>query len=826
MYFITEIDNLDEFQGLGYSNSGMKLLPNKTFRSLFSSGKIIIFILAVGFVVRVTGLNFGLPFLYHVDEARFADISLNYFTGDFNPHFFHVPSLHTYLVAGLWGIYYFIGKLFGNFSDISSFMEFFRTDPTSFILIARSLSVLLSLGTILLLFILGKKMYNTRVGLTAALFLIFSHVHNKISHYSVPDVPMVFFLVLTFYFIWKIYREGKPSSYLLAGLSAGLATSMKYGGQLLYIPLILSHFFYGLKNKKSLKSLIFSWPLLISGVVFLAAFLAGSPFALLDFQKFWNDFRWQSQHLFTEGHYGSSTSYPAWLFYLFFGFRENIGPISQLLIPLGLILFLLRPSKKEIILLSYPLLLFVLVGTWKAKAVRYILPLTPFLILFSAWTLDAVSQKIEKFLVIHSKKISILSKAIFPVLLIFCLVHPLYKTIRFDYSLTQKDTRTLAKEWIENNIPINSKIALEMYCPPLSEKDYELHYRHTLGNVKLEFLAARGVEYIVISDIMYSRFTDSPEEFPAQASFYKSLDEMTIPVKTFIPSWNEELIDLHNPTIKIYRLSSLANYKFPGNFKQYAQVLSLTRMRGGRWELQSRLKYRKRLGEQERVCNPYLKLLNPKKKEPILLPLYRGEIKEEESNLLETTHFLDEILPETQLILGYEYTLDPKPSFVESEGPFRKEYTFADIIDEDALQRKEMHFIFFYTQSPQQNEDEYFQIITLTKTKKMWKFFSHIFGGELRWGNDYVKNPAAFISDAKGKKIAKLLIYEGKVGSENADKKAPAKKSMGIEEIPDEFDVYAGYEFYYDSDYPEKAGGPVFLSLPVIPLNLKRNSAR
>ncbi|MGB6865020.1 MAG: phospholipid carrier-dependent glycosyltransferase, partial [Candidatus Aminicenantaceae bacterium] len=166
------------------------------------------FIIVLAIVTRLAGISFGLPHLYHVDEARFAKISITYFTGDLNPHFFHVPSLHTYAVAGLWGVYYIGGKISGKFTSTAHFMEAFEEDATTHVILARLLSVLLSVGTILLVFYLGQRMYNPRVGILASVFLVFSPVHTKISHYMVPDAPMVFFLMLSFLCIWFIYIKG------------------------------------------------------------------------------------------------------------------------------------------------------------------------------------------------------------------------------------------------------------------------------------------------------------------------------------------------------------------------------------------------------------------------------------------------------------------------------------------------------------------------------------------------------------------------------------------------------------------------------------------
>ncbi|MFC2165157.1 ArnT family glycosyltransferase, partial [Acidobacteriota bacterium] len=551
---------------------------------------ILVVILLLGLLVRLGGIPFGLPYLYHVDEARFAKISLNYFTGDLNPHFFHVPTLHTYMVAGIWASYYHIGKIVGKFTNVADFMDSFQENPSVFMILARLLTVILSVGTIALVYLIGTKMYNRRVGTFAALFLIFSHVHNKISHYQVPDAPMVFFFMLSFLFIWYIYKRGRPKDYILAGLFAGLAMATKYGGQMLFLPLILAHLFRTVEEKQPLQNIIFSLPLVLSGVFFGLGFLVGCPYFVLDFPSFWKGFRWQSQHLYVSGHFGSSTAQPAWLLYIKHGFRENVGLFSQILVLGGVLYGLARRRKREIILFSLPLVLFVIIGGWKTNAVRYMLPLTPFLVLIAGYFLDIILQKIEAFrskLSPDSQK-ERRSKILLPVLLMSLILLPsAYKTLRFDLSLTQKDTRTLSKEWIENNIPEGSQIACESYCPPISETRYDRHYRHTLGQVTLEYLTHRGTQYVVISDIMYARFLMAPEEFPRQARFYNSLDRQAILIKTFEPAWNEKLIDLHNPTIKIYMLSRYPNFRYPGNFHQFSQKIILTRTSKNRWKIRS-----------------------------------------------------------------------------------------------------------------------------------------------------------------------------------------------------------------------------------------------
>ena len=291
-------------------------LPSRRFLPI-----IALMILAA--VVRIWGIKFGLPFIYHVDEAWFAGKAINYFTGDLNPHFWHAPSLFTYLVAIVWAVYFLIGRLMGTFTSAASFINAFSNNATVFLILGRLLTVAFSLGTIYIVYLIGKRMFNERVGLAAALFLIFSPEHNRISHYLVPDSPMVFFLVLSFLFIWNIRRSGKARDYILAGACAGLAFATKYGGHVLFLPLFLAHLFRILETKQPKKKILFHGPLIASGLVFILVFLVTCPYTVLDFSKFKTDFTWQAMHLTQTGHYGSTSTQSVPLFYLKYGFVKT-----------------------------------------------------------------------------------------------------------------------------------------------------------------------------------------------------------------------------------------------------------------------------------------------------------------------------------------------------------------------------------------------------------------------------------------------------------------------------------------------------------------------
>lgn len=768
-------------------------------------------ILFLALMVRLWGINFSLPFIYHVDEERFAQIALNYLRGDLNPHFFHVPSLYTYSVAGLWKLYYLIGHslgLGGQFTSMQAFVAGFARNPTIYILLGRLLTVIMSVGTILALYYLGKTFASPWIAFLAALALIFSPEHNKISHYLAPDAPMVLFLVLSYYYIFKIFQEGRTSSYFLSGLFAGLAFTTKYGGHFLIIPLLLAHIFRLKHTKKKWWDITQHSGLALWGITFLVIFFLGTPYALLDYPTFWRDFRWQSSHLFSLGHFGSSTAQPAWLFYLQYGFAENAGFLLQFLIYAGIILMLIKPRKKDLILISFPLILFIIMGFWKTRATRYLLNLAPFFILIGVIGFERLFQYASRLLQSSALFDRLSQKNLATIVFLGLLIPSIWKVSRFNYSLTQEDTRTVAKHWIEANIPAGTRIALESYCPQISRQRYRVTYRHALYQADLEWLARRRIDYLIISDIMFARFTRFPQEFPEEAEFYESLNEKAVLVKTFEPSWNEYLIDLHNPTLKIYRLSHRLDPAFPGFFTTYSQVIRLKPTEGRNWAITTSLKATPLNQKEEILRNLYIRAEDRKGREVFFWPFYPGEVKAGDTIETVSSQKIPALNPGCRLYLGYEIRFLRLPLLQMPESYFRQEMPLA-MAGDDWSCNQPVEFVFAYQIASGERGEDYSQKILLWNHKKEWQLRATIYGGELRWGNDEVINPWIEISDSQGLVKERIILFSGRLGSTEGATKAPIKikKNLGVLSYP--FQLFFGYDFYKDFDLAEKAGGPL-----------------
>lgn len=451
----------------------------------------ILAILTLAFLVRIVGVNFGLPNLYHADEPIVVNHALAFGGGDFNPHFFKIPPFTSYLLFALYGIYFLIGSAFGFFSSADDFLNLFLQDPTFFYLLGRIVfGVMVGVATVYVLYRLGRKFFSDRHGLIAAFFLAVSFLHARDSHYIYADIPLLFLTALSFFPIFEIRERGDQKDYLLFGILFGAAVATKYNAVFLLCPFLVAH----LSRRRSPKFLFMS---LITSIFF---FFILNPFSLIDLRFF-------LQELFTQaGSEGFSG--------FFHHFRYSLsGGMGVPLIYLALAGVLLNSFSRELkrwILLSFVFIYSMVLAGFSQPYERYALPLLPFLNLFAADALIQIGGKIRAF-----QKWPMVFAALFA-------IPSIAKTLVSDYLFVQKDVRTEGREWIERYVPSDSKIALDIpfYGPRLKpnlkqilEKKEEGLEKSPLSRVQIKRLELLAREAEAKPEGRYELFflADQPE---------------------------------------------------------------------------------------------------------------------------------------------------------------------------------------------------------------------------------------------------------------------------------------------------------------------------
>jgi hypothetical protein len=398
---------------------------------------MLVFIFLLALILRFWGITFGLPGIDHGDETEVVNHAVRFGSGDLNPHRFQYGSLVQYILFFLYCAYFGIGYILGHFSSVHQFALHFVEDPTLFYLIARGLSATLGACTVVIVYLLGKRIKSDAVGLVAALFAALSYQHLIHSHYATVDVALTFFFTCAVYQCIVLCADGRLVRYLTAGFIIGLAIATKVNGVFALVAFVTAHM---VRNGDTLfVKKIFSSPFWLGiGAVFLGHFIAG-PYFYLNLHSALSEMGYLRElHAFS--------GFTLWN-YVQAITREYWG------IPLGILCFAgciryLLTTEKKIRVLSYTVAVVLLFASMhryvEAKYILYSLPLYGVLGSYALMQWCAPLKK--KYLTL---------------ILLIVLVHPVYRAVRWDHAHAQRSITLEAKEWIEEHIPVNTKILLD-----------------------------------------------------------------------------------------------------------------------------------------------------------------------------------------------------------------------------------------------------------------------------------------------------------------------------------------------------------------------------
>jgi hypothetical protein len=561
-------------------------------------------ILAAALVLRAAGLAYGLPYVFYPDEAVIVNHAVAFGTGDLNPHFFNYPSLYMYCLFVMYGISYVIGAAAGVFHSTDEFARLFFIDSTLFYLSGRVVALACGVGNVLLLYALGKRIYNEKVGLMSAALLSFSPHHIAFSHVIKIEVPAGFLATASLWFTWSAYKSGALRSYALAGLLAGLAASTMYPAGFVIIALPIAQL---LRYRAGLSKIV-DRNMLAAAPVCALGFFIGTPFAILDWRAFLSE-------LSSVGNlYSSGRIWVESPFFPFTSLLESMGSTIGAVALLGTVYaVLVRRGPGDLIVASYPVFLGFFFAMFATKEYHHMIIGFPALCLLGGRLLDDAVQAIARQRRWAPVAMTAATVAIVAV--------PADETAVRQYRLTLPDTRMLAKEWIETHVPYGSTIVmdggkyyLESHNAPIpvsaetirasldriehrpgapldsrigtrrlgyaGEAEYfrqmlkavgerpgydVVRITHDAGSDDadvrtLDEYVEHGASYAVVSSVGWEHYRPGgeeavrhPEKAARYTSLYASLQEHATLLKEFAPSGT-----VAGPTLRIYRLPSPA----------------------------------------------------------------------------------------------------------------------------------------------------------------------------------------------------------------------------------------------------------------------------
>ncbi|MFH0913380.1 MAG: glycosyltransferase family 39 protein [Candidatus Omnitrophota bacterium] len=425
----------------------------KTMRVQNKIAYVLVFILFSGFLLRLAGIRYGLPYLSHPDELRviFDTLSMGHRLS-LIPARPDYSLLYRYLLLVLYGFYYLAGKLLGIFRDLNDFAFKFMVDPTNIYIISRTVSVIFGTLTAGLSYILAKKFFNKTIAFVSLVFVLFEFQLFQHSQWAIYPSAFCFTVLLAFYFIFLALKEASLKNFICMGIFTGISISTQNHGIFLLpslITVVLIHFW---KNRNILKKEVFIkyWSALFFSLFVFS--LLGNFYWLFIFQK--AAAKYAELLGVTKVGFASRAPYANNIFSMSFWFLKELirqDGFLGVVLALGLVYALYKRTKYDIIFLVYVITSLFVFSGWGFRLLHDMLGVMPVVCIFGA-----------SFFVESLKKIKLKETyiAVASCLIVLPLV---YGSILIDIKKNNPDTRELAKAWIEQNIPPTDKIAIDWH---------------------------------------------------------------------------------------------------------------------------------------------------------------------------------------------------------------------------------------------------------------------------------------------------------------------------------------------------------------------------
>lgn len=353
-------------------------------------------------------------------------------------------------------------------------------------LIGRAFSALLDTGTVLLTFLLARKLASRRVALLAALVAACAPLSIQLAHFFTTDSWLTFFVALCLLWSIEAAMTGSRRWFAAAGIALGLALATKGSVFALSAVLGIALVINATRRRRqgaSLTGAILAMPerLAVAAIAAILAFAIFEPYALVRPTVFWSSFQEQADiHRgyidvpFTRQYVGTLPV----VYHAEQLIRWGFGPVAGILSLFGILALLFRLARRgaatALILLTWLAAYAVVIFLPESKFIRYLAPLAPVLAITAGLALDGVWRAASRFA-------GRLSGAVVGTGLITGIV---LWALAFSSIYAGEQPRITASSWIYANVPSGSVLsgfiwddALPLPLAPgldLADRQYEI----------------------------------------------------------------------------------------------------------------------------------------------------------------------------------------------------------------------------------------------------------------------------------------------------------------------------------------------------------------
>jgi len=426
--------------------------------------------------LRLWGIKQGLPYVYNIDEAgHFVPKAVAMSAHGLNPDYFVNPPALTYvlhLVFVLW------------FAGGHSLTHEYTLHPDRVFLVARVVVAVLGTGAVWLLYLLGARLFDRRVGLLAAALEAVAFLPVFYGHLALNDAATLLPLTLSLLGSAGVLRHGRLRDYAIAGLGLGFACASKYTAGIVVVPLAAAAAVHYLDGSSEAGKRVLAG-LASAGGCALGAFLLANPYALLDFQRFHSELVHQSS-LSEEAQGKLGAPRQGGLLYYLWSFTWGLGWLPVLAALGGGLALCLRRPRIAWLLVPAPILFLAFMGLQDRYFGRWLLPIFPIACLLGAYFAFLLVELVVARAgsasrrgagepssgavaggggVVHKKgrpaRARITAAVVGALMVVLLLAQGLLYSVHNDLVLARADTRNLTRAWMVAHVPRGSRIVLE-----------------------------------------------------------------------------------------------------------------------------------------------------------------------------------------------------------------------------------------------------------------------------------------------------------------------------------------------------------------------------
>ncbi|MDX8411427.1 MAG: glycosyltransferase family 39 protein [Mariprofundaceae bacterium] len=445
-------------------------------------------IILLGFVLRLNGIDWGLPnvlhpnYSYHPDEWYYLTWTEPLAQGPVQAkHFIYGGTFYFSTIELIQALGHFITAQWGGL-ELRNITE-----------VGRAFGVVYGVLTIFLTYLIGKLLFGRKVGLLAALFLAVYPGQIFWAQRIRPDELFSFLFTLNFLVMARIYKGvgNIHRNVVMGGLLFGLSVATRFPAVALYAGYAVAIFLPAYQGRFEVKQFLMSrlhWLLIAFTCI---GYMVASPYSVIYPGELLEGI--QIQLAYQSRPFADAIGRgPSWYQYGGRMLGQAMGYPLYALALAGVALAAWKRGREDLLLFAMIVPYFISLSLASWVVVRYTLPLLPILAVFSARLLCSLAA-------VKERRIALTS------ILGVAMLWTMAVNLAYARAITGEDARDTAAIWMNQQVRPGARIGsfIDYVGDKFKNPPPSRMHRWAYFSMRQEGLSGfleRNFDYLVIND--------------------------------------------------------------------------------------------------------------------------------------------------------------------------------------------------------------------------------------------------------------------------------------------------------------------------------------